>query len=136
MTVNICCVHLKCVEDKTIKTIIEGEYPVVTQWTFPNLKYDISQFIFAIEEKKTFQRSTPLEKLFWKRYKKSVDLKVIIRFTYKWRQQKNVVIWCHSICQFDWPDVLYFQAKFVKERVKAGKVVVDEQKMPRSYDTF
>ena len=41
-------------------------------------------------------------------------------------------IWCHSICQFDWPDVLYFQAKFGKERVKAGEVIVDGQKMPHS----
>lgn len=41
-------------------------------------------------------------------------------------------MWGHSISQFDWPDVLYFQAKFGKERVKAGKVIVDEQKMPLS----
>ena len=32
-------------------------------------------------------------------------------------------IWYHPINHFDWPYVMYFQAKFGKERVKANKVI-------------
>lgn len=57
---------LKCVEDTTIKPVIEGEYPVDTQCIFPNSKYDISQFIFAIQEEKNFSDQFPLKSYFEK----------------------------------------------------------------------
>ena len=34
-------------------------------------------------------------------------------------------VWCHTMSDFDWPDVSYFQAKFGKERVKANKVILN-----------
>ena len=46
-----------------MKPIIKGEYPVATQWIFPNSKYDISQFIFAIQEK-NFSDQLPLKSYF------------------------------------------------------------------------
>ena len=34
-------------------------------------------------------------------------------------------VWCHTMSDFDWPDVSYFQAKIGKERVKANKVILN-----------
>ena len=32
-----------------------------------------------------------------------------------------LTFWCQNIGQFDWLNILYIQAKFVKERVKVNK---------------
>ena len=35
-----------------------------------------------------------------------------------------LTFWSQNICQFDWLDILYFQAMFDKETVRAHKVIV------------
>ena len=72
----MCCTPY-CLDDTTIKPIIEWGYPVGAQWIFFQIQNMAYLSSYLRYRKETFQRSTPLEKLFWKRSKKSVYLKVL-----------------------------------------------------------
>ena len=40
------------------------------------------------------------------------------------------------MCQFDWLNIFYFQAKFGKERVRANKVIVNYPKFATRFAQF
>ena len=49
---------------------------------------------------------------------------------------KNWTFWCQNKFQFNWLNILYFQAKFGIERVEANKVILNWPNLPRFDDSL
>ena len=89
---------------------------------FTQIPNFISHLIFEIL-KNSFQLSAFPEQFFWnwnKKWEGSKDKNFCMNDV----SNCEATSWCQNFCQFDWLNILYFQATFGKERVRANKFIV------------